>query len=202
MDFIASGMHANLSYRKAFFHQPVTLNNIFVLTLQVNLYYLTIEFSPLWSDFGFTNWYIFTVSSKAIIFLIIPTWFPVVGQIDKVFIVVQRQRHLVSVKCPRTEFHNTSLLIKWEVRYIYCTWALHTWEIQQNRFSKVFIQRDNVINFYCIIYLVNCRWYPKYFTVWIYQNIWFVSHFIIAISTIYSSSQKNNCLEEHAPKLL
>lgn len=43
---------------------------------------------------------------------------PVVGQIDKVLVVIQREGDLVAVKGPRTEFHNAGLLVEGEVCHV------------------------------------------------------------------------------------
>lgn len=41
--------------------------------------------------------------------------FPIIRKIHKVLVIVQCQRDLIPIESPRTEFHNTSLLIEGEV---------------------------------------------------------------------------------------
>lgn len=41
---------------------------------------------------------------------------PVIGEVDEILIVIEGEGHLVSVEGPRTEFHETRLLIEGEVR--------------------------------------------------------------------------------------
>lgn len=80
---------------------------------------------------------------------------PIVRQIDKVLIVVQRERDLVAIESPWAELHNTCLLIKREICYIDRARAL-----------------------------INCWRHPEYFAIWIYQHVAFVTNFIVTVSTI------------------
>jgi len=80
---------------------------------------------------------------------------PIIRQIDKVFIVVERERDLVAVKSPWAKFHNARLLIEREICYIDRARAL-----------------------------INCWRYPKHFAIWIYQHVALVTDLIVAVSAI------------------
>lgn len=50
--------------------------------------------------------------------------FPVIGQINKVLIVVERQRDLIAIKRPGAELHDARLLIERKIGDINCAGAL------------------------------------------------------------------------------
>lgn len=83
------------------------------------------------------------------------TALPIIGQIDEVLIVIEREGDLVAVESPRAELHDACLLIEGEICYIDCARAL-----------------------------IN-RWrHPEYLTVRVYQYVALVTNFIVAVSAI------------------
>jgi len=80
---------------------------------------------------------------------------PVIRQIHKVLVVVQGQRHLVSIKGPRSELHDAGLLIEGEVGNIDGAGAL-----------------------------VNGRRNPENLSRWIDQHVGLVAHLVVAIGTV------------------
>lgn len=81
--------------------------------------------------------------------------FPIIRQIDEIFIIVKCKRNLIAVEGPRTELHDACLLIEGKI----CD-----------------IDRARA--------LID-RWrHPEHFAVRIYQHVTFVTNLIVSISTI------------------
>ena len=54
---------------------------------------------------------------------------PIVGEVHVVLVVEQAQADLVSGECPGPELHDAGLLVKREVRHVYCAGGLKKYEI-------------------------------------------------------------------------